>query len=136
MSLQYHQHVSNLINLYFTLAAEAEASRPRAHLAAFRIQQYWKRFIKNKWTLYRTKLIIRVQRRWRGFAIRKGIEHRVLLRDKERRMTEYGKRAIMIQKVWRGWRSRRIYGKQQSPSTSASYRQDGLRAHDQSRRFL
>ncbi|KAL2913652.1 hypothetical protein HK105_206812 [Polyrhizophydium stewartii] len=101
------QRRSDTVDEFFALSRDAETNRQREYDAAAMIQKHWRRHV--CLTYFRTlkTLTLRIQRVFRGYRGRKRAAKIAIQLGHERRMRFYNSMATKIQKVWRGWLSRK-----------------------------
>ncbi|ORY50614.1 hypothetical protein LY90DRAFT_702876, partial [Neocallimastix californiae] len=96
-----------LYDEYFRLIKEEEDTRKQEHDAAALIQLTWHRYKEKKYRDLLKKSVIKIQKSYRGYISRVKTKERIIKENKLKRKKYYNEKAILIQKVWRGFHSRK-----------------------------
>lgn len=86
---------------------EGEENRYREHHAAVRVQSWVRGIETRQYIRHLSKSATLIQKRWRGFTVRKSFRDFLKERVYEMRLQNYNVMANLIQKTWRGYFSRK-----------------------------
>lgn len=100
-------HAQSVISAYFELSRKAEENRERETKAAVLIESAARGFLIRRRLLHFTKVIITIQRYWRGYIGRLKAKAAGEVRDQKRREAYFNAKATVIQRHWRGFWSRK-----------------------------
>ncbi|KAG5457217.1 MAG: hypothetical protein BJ554DRAFT_2825 [Olpidium bornovanus] len=98
---------ADFIDEYFVYLAAANQHREREYNACCVIQRTWHRYKTRGWMRYLLEAVITIQKHWRAYSAKKKAEQLVQKRSLARRMMVYNDMANRIQKIWRGYYSRK-----------------------------
>lgn len=103
----WERRISEVYDAYFASAREAEAARPREYEACVRIQAFYRGYASRKLLHKERDAAKNIQRVFRGYMARLEYEQRLKAKEKRERMAFFDRNATVIQKMWRGYYSRK-----------------------------
>jgi hypothetical protein len=111
MSVNYlalRQDTNRTVNKFFHLTKEAEKYRTKERNAAQLIQRVWRAFNARTYVRYLSEQATQIQRIWKGFIARKRCRALRTAEERRERSLYFSACAILIQKRWRGYQSRKL----------------------------
>ncbi|KAI8928264.1 hypothetical protein BC831DRAFT_449110 [Entophlyctis helioformis] len=103
----WRQHSTDAINDFFRLSKDAEDNRKREYEAAAIIQRHWRGYVCRTYFSSLTSLALRLQKTIRGYRGRLKAAEIAIDLSRKRRFRFYNGMATKIQRVWRGYISRK-----------------------------
>jgi len=98
---------NHVYDAYFTSAKEAEEARPREYEACVKIQSVYRGYTVRKKLRKERAAAENIQRIYRGYIARVDYEYMLRAKEKRERMAYFDRNATIIQKIWRGYYSRK-----------------------------
>ncbi|KAK5666657.1 hypothetical protein QVD99_006720 [Batrachochytrium dendrobatidis] len=103
----WRQRSTAIVDDYFQWASDADENSQQEYDAAATIQKYWRRYVCRTYFLTLSALALRIQRVFRGHLGRVKAAKIAVELSRQRRIKFYSDMVTKIQKVWRGWSSRK-----------------------------
>ncbi|KAI9202876.1 uncharacterized protein BJ171DRAFT_426063 [Polychytrium aggregatum] len=93
---------------FFVAARDAELHYHEEYDAAVTIQKAWRGYATRRWKSELRGVALQIQRIYRGYIGRNSFEKKALEKNHAKRMKMYNAMATNIQKIWRGYYSRKF----------------------------
>jgi len=103
----WDKRLNEVYDAYFTSAREAEAARPREYRACVKIQALFRGYSVRKKLFKEMDAAVNIQRVFRGYITRLDYEKKLKEKERKERMAYFDRNATLIQKIWRGYISRK-----------------------------